>query len=315
MEKKFDVLVIGELNVDIILHNIDIFPEVGKEVLAQQMTLTLGSSSAIFASNISGLGASVAFLGKIGKDEFGDIVLHDLRKQNVDVSMIQTDNQLSTGATIVLSVKEDRANITYPGAMDHLTINDISEDDLSKAKHVHFSSYFMQPGFRGDLGKLFRRCKELGLTTSFDMQWDPHEKWDLNIKDVLPYVDVFFPNEQELLLLTAKNNIPEAIDSIKKYVKTLAIKRGNQGSVVFYDGNLKNMPSFLNKKVIDTTGAGDSFNAGFILKYINGNSIPECQEFGNLMGAVSTTAAGGVKAFTNFENVKNIAKNKFGIIL
>ncbi len=315
MEKKFDVLVIGELNVDIILHNIDIFPEVGKEVLAQQMTLTLGSSSAIFASNISGLGASVAFLGKIGKDEFGDIVLHDLRKQNVDVSMIQTDNQLSTGATIVLSVKEDRANITYPGAMDHLTINDISEEDLSKAKHVHFSSYFMQPGFQGDLGKLFRRCKELGLTTSFDMQWDPHEKWDLNIKDVLPYVDVFFPNEQELLLLTAKNNIPEAIDSIKKHVKILAVKRGNQGSVVFYDGNLKNMPSFLNKKVIDTTGAGDSFNAGFILKYINGNSIPECQEFGNLMGAVSTTAAGGVKAFTNFENVKNIAKNKFGIIL
>ena len=73
MKKQFDVLVIGELNVDIILHNIDNFPEVGKEVLAQQMTLTLGSSSAIFASNISSLGASVAFLGKIGNDEFGDV--------------------------------------------------------------------------------------------------------------------------------------------------------------------------------------------------------------------------------------------------
>lgn len=113
------------------------------------MTLTLGSSSAIFANNISSLGASVVFLGKIGKDEFGDIVLHDLRERNVDVSMIQTDNQLSTGATIMLSIKKDRANITYPGAMDHLSINDISEDDLSKAKHVHLSSYFMQPGFRG----------------------------------------------------------------------------------------------------------------------------------------------------------------------
>jgi len=315
MKKKFDILVIGELNVDIILHNIDNFPEVGKEVLAQQMTLTLGSSSAIFASNISSLGARVAFLGKIGKDEFGDVVLRDLKKKNVDVSMIQIDDQLSTGATIVLSVKEDRANITYPGAMDHLTINDISKDDLSKARHVHFSSYFMQPGFRGDLGKLFRLCKELGLTTSFDMQWDPYEKWDLNIDDVLPYVDIFFPNEKELLLLTTKRNIHEAIDSIKDHIKILAIKRGNQGSTVFYENNLNDMPPFLNEKVIDTTGAGDSFNAGFILKYINGFNIEECQKFGNLMGAVSTTAAGGVKAFEDYENVKRTAKNRFGVVL
>ena len=315
MKKQFDILVIGELNVDIILHNIDNFPEVGKEVLAQQMTLTLGSSSAIFASNISSLGASVAFLGKIGNDEFGDVVLRDLKKKNVDVSMIQIVDELSTGATIVLSVKEDRANITYPGAMDHLTINDISRDDLSKAKHIHFSSYFMQPGFRGDLGKLFRLCKELGLTTSFDMQWDPYEKWDLNIEDVLPYVDLFFPNEKELLLLTGKSNIREAIDSIKKHIKILAIKRGNQGSAVFYESNLKDMPPFLNEKVIDTTGAGDSFNAGFIFKYINGYNITECQKFGNLMGAVSTTAAGGVKAFENYENVKKTAKNKFGVTL
>lgn len=315
MKKQFDVLVIGELNVDIILHNIDNFPEVGKEVLAQQMTLTLGSSSAIFASNISSLGASVAFLGKIGNDEFGDVVLRDLKKKNVDVSMIRTDDQLSTGATIVLSVKEDRANITYPGAMDHLTINDISKENLSKAKHVHFSSYFLQSGFRGDLGKLFRLCKELGLTTSFDMQWDPYEKWDLDIENVLPYVDLFFPNEKELLLLTDKSNIREAIDSIKKYIKILVIKRGNQGSTVFYENNLKDLPSFLNKKVIDTTGAGDSFNAGFILKYINGFNIEECQKFGNLMGAISTTAAGGVKAFENYENVKETAKDKFGVIL
>ena len=315
MKKQFDVLVIGELNVDIILHNIDNFPEVGKEVLAQQMTLTLGSSAAIFASNISSLGASVAFLGKIGNDEFGDVVLRDLKKKNVDVSMIQIADQLSTGATIVLSVKEDRANITYPGAMDHLTINDISKENLSKAKHVHFSSYFLQPGLKGDLGKLFRLCKELGLTTSFDMQWDPYEKWDLNIENVLPYVDLFFPNEKELLLLTGKSNIGEAIDSIKKYIKILAIKRGNQGSAVFHENNLKDMPSFLNKKVIDTTGAGDSFNAGFILKFINGFNIEECQKFGNLMGAVSTTAAGGVKAFENYENVKETAKNRFGVIL
>ena len=106
------------------------------------MTLTLGSSAAIFASNISSLGARVAFIGKIGKDKFGEVVLESLQKNNVDVSMIIRDENCGTGATIVLNVDEDRANTTYPGAMDLLTINDISEEDLGRARHLHFSSFF-----------------------------------------------------------------------------------------------------------------------------------------------------------------------------
>ncbi|NOY37300.1 MAG: carbohydrate kinase family protein [Chlorobi bacterium] len=315
MKKPYDVLVVGELNVDIILHDIDTFPEVGKEILAQRMTLTLGSSSAIFASNIASLGASVAFLGKIGSDKFGDVVLRELQKKKVDVSMILSDDQLSTGATVVLVVQEDRANITYPGAMNDLRIGDISKDDLSKARHLHFSSCFLQPGIKDDLGKLFKMAKELGLTTSFDMQWDPLENWDIDVKEVLPWVDIFLPNEKELLLLTAKSKINEAIDSIKEFIRILVIKRGNKGSILFYKNKLKELPPFLNKNVVDTVGAGDSFNAGFIFKYINRCSIEKCQEFGNLTGAVSTTAAGGVKAFEDYEYLKKMVKNKFGVNL
>ncbi len=313
MKKKYDVLVVGELNVDIILDEIEKFPEVGKEVLAQKMTLTLGSSAAIFASNISSLGAKVAFLGKIGKDKFGEVVLENLEKNNVDISMIRIDENLSTGATVILNVREDRANTTYSGAMDHLTIGDISEEDIEQAKHLHFSSYFLQPGIWGSLGELFRKAKQLGLTTSFDMQWDPQETWKLDIPDVLPYVDVFLPNEKELQFLTQKDNLEEAVAAIGKHTNILAVKRGNKGSCAYWENKLSDLPPFLNTKVVDAIGAGDSFNAGFVYKFLQGLDIVECQRFGNLTGAVSTTAEGGTSAFADYGNFKRVAKDRFGV--
>jgi sugar/nucleoside kinase (ribokinase family) len=313
MKKEIDVLVVGELNVDLILDRIEKFPEIGKEVIAKDMTLTLGSSSAIFASNISSLGARVAFIGKIGKDKFGDVVLESLQNNEVDISMIRVDEQWGTGATIILNVDEDRAMTTYPGAMDHLTIDDISDEDLSKARHLHFSSYFLQPGMWGSLGELFRRAKKLGLTTSFDMQWDPQETWQLDVADVLPFVDVFLPNEKEIMFLTGKDDPESAAALLKDYVHVLAVKRGNKGSQVYCEGILSDLPPFLNRKVVDAIGAGDSFNAGFIYRFISGDTIAECQKFGNLTGAVSTTAAGGTAAFRNYGQFKKVALEQFGV--
>ncbi len=312
---KFDVLVVGELNVDLILNEMEIFPQVGKEILAKKMTLTLGSSSAIFAGNISGLGAKTAFLGKIGNDKFGEVVLTGLQNSRVDVSKIITDDLWGTGVTVVLNAGEDRAMVTYPGAMEHLTVEDIDDDVLKKARHLHFSSYYLQPGMKDGLGELFRRAKGLGLTTSFDMQWDPAEKWDLDVAGVLSFVDVFLPNENELMFLTKKNNLQEAIHSISEFTNILAIKRGNKGSLVCCGEQITELPAFLNENVIDAIGAGDSFNAGFILKFINGCDVSECQKFGNLTGAVSTTAAGGTGAFSDYEKFKLTAKDQFGVIV
>lgn len=313
--KLFDVIVVGELNVDLILDEIQGFPEVGKEIIANKMTLTLGSSSAIFASNISSLGAKTAFIGKIGNDDFGKVVIEGLQNGKVDVSLIKTDPQWGTGATVCLNVDEDRANVTYPGAMNHLSDKDINDEDIKKAHHLHFSSYFLQPGMWGNLGNLFKRAKDLGLTTSFDMQWDPAEKWDLDIPGVLPYVDVFLPNEKELMFLAGEDSVRKAIDKIKKYTNILAVKRGNEGSLVHHNDKLMELPAFLNKNVVDAIGAGDSFNAGFIVKYIGGNDLSVCQKFGNLAGAVNTTEAGGTGAFRNYEAFKKTAKEKFGVEL
>lgn len=311
-EKKYDVLVVGELNVDIILNDIESFPEIGKEKLAGKMDTTLGSSSAIFASNLSSLGARVAFLGKIGQDQNGEIVLNSFQKKGVDTGMIIRSESYNTGATIVLNFTEDRANITYPGAMEHLVFDDIATEQLSSAKHLHFSSFFFQPGIKPDLAKLFKKAKSLGLTTSLDPQWDPAETWDFDYANILPYIDVFLPNEEELINIAGMNNLDDAIHTIQEFCTVLLVKNGSKGSTIYHDGQVTHAKPFLNTSVVDAIGAGDSFNAGFIFKFIQKRPLHECHQFGNLMGAVSTTRSGGTNAFENYESIMEIAHSKFG---
>jgi sugar/nucleoside kinase (ribokinase family) len=310
-ENKIDVLVIGELNVDIILNEIESFPAIGKEIMANSMSVTLGSSSAIFASNLSTLGPGVAFIGKVGEDNFARVVLDSLERKNVDTSHIIKSTSLSTGATIVLNYDQDRANITYPGAMNDLHLEDIDFGFLSTARHMHFSNCFMQPGIRNDLIPLFRQAKELGLTTSFDTQWDPEEKWDLPIEKLLPFVDVFLPNIKEFKFLTRSNTVEEGLRKLQNYAHYIVIKNGSDGAMAWDGKDLIFQPAFVNDHVVDCIGAGDSFNAGFVKDFIKKKPLKKCLETGALTGAVNTTRAGGTEAFENLDTIREIARKRF----
>lgn len=309
--REFDVLALGELNADLILNKIDGEPEIGKEKFAEDMILTLGSSTAIFAANIASLGARTAFVGMIGTDSFGQLVKSSLQAKGVDTSLLIETNKAATGATIVLNYKEDRAMVTYQGTMDMMSFDDINKDIFNRTKHVHISSIFLQSGIKKDLIEILSFAQKCGVTTSLDTQWDPVEKWDFDYQHILPLVSVFIPNEKELLLLTASENLEEAIEKIKPYINTCVIKRGSKGSLLIQKDAKNDMPAFLNTEVVDAIGAGDSFNAGFIFQFIQGKSFIECQRFGNLTGAINTTAAGGTGAFTSKENIIQTAKEKF----
>lgn len=308
-----EVIVIGELNVDIILNQIESFPEMGKEKIAQRMDITLGSSSAIFASNLSTLGSRVAFTGKTGNDSFASVVLQSLNSKGVDTSHILQSEILNTGATIVLNYDQDRAMVTYPGAMEDLKLEDIDFEFVAIARHLHFSSIFLQPGIRESLPALFAKAKSLGLTTSLDPQWDPAEKWDVNLKEILPVLDIFMPNRSEFLRLTGTENLEAGIKRIHEIAPAilLVIKDGSNGAFGWKNGTLVHQPAFLNTSPVDCIGAGDSFNAGFIHAFTNGGSVAECLEKGALTGAVSTTRPGGTGAFENLEGVRKIASDIF----
>ena len=310
-EKKIDVIVVGELNVDIILNGIESLPVIGKEIMANSMSVTLGSSSAIFASNLSSLGPRVAFIGKVGKDNFAEVVLTSLEGKNVDTSRIIRSESLSTGATIVLNYEQDRANVTYPGAMNDLRLEDIDFEFLSSARHMHFANCFMQPGIKNDLTALFRQAKELGLTTSLDTQWDPEEKWELPLEELLPYVDVFLPNMQEFKFLSESNTVEEGINKLKSFAHYIIIKNGSEGALGWDGKDIIVQHAFKNERVIDCVGAGDSFDAGFIKDFIQNLPLKKCLETGALTGAMNTTRAGGTGAFENLETTREIALERF----
>jgi sugar/nucleoside kinase (ribokinase family) len=310
-KRKYDVLVVGELNVDLILNDIASLPQVGKEIIAGNMTLTLGSSSAIFASNISTLGVKTAFAGMIGIDSFGELVLKSLEKKSVNTDYIIRNNKDKTGITIVLNYDEDRAMVTHPGAMEIFSDKDVTDEMLQQAGHLHVSSVFLQKELKKNIVKLFRRAKKLGLTTSLDVQWDPDEKWDLDFNELLPLVDVFMPNKKEMEAITGYENINGALEAIKNYTNIVAVKMGNKGSLGFKNGKKIEVPPFLNTQVVDAIGAGDSFNAGFISQFIKNKNLESCLKFGNLMGAINTTANGGTGAFKDFETIRITAKEKF----
>jgi sugar/nucleoside kinase (ribokinase family) len=309
--KLFDVLVVGELNVDIILDNIRGFPVLGKEIISEALTVTLGSSSAIFASNLSSLENKVGFLGKIGNDNFAKIVIDSLNQKRVNTDNIIQSEKYKTGLTVVMNYDMDRANITFPGAMEHLKQKEISDGLLKKARHLHLSSVFLQTSLLKGISKLFKRAKDLGLTTSMDPQWDPSEKWNLDLEELLPHVDIFMPNTEEFKHLTKSEDIHSALEKVKSFSKNIIIKDGENGAHLWDTKKLISKSAFLNKNIVDCIGAGDSFDAGFISEFLGGKDLEKCLEVGNVTGAVNTTESGGTTAFKNIEAIREIAKNRF----
>jgi sugar/nucleoside kinase (ribokinase family) len=301
--KNLDIVVVGELNVDLVLTGLPSLPEMGTCILSKDMQFTLGSASAIFASNISRLGLKVGFVGKIGDDEFGDFILNVLTKRKVDTSQIIREKKAKTGICVSLSFPDNYAMASYAGVRESLRLSDVSISYLAKGKHLHMSSYYLQSGMQKGCAELFSKAKELGLTTSLDPDSDPTGIWDESIYKVLKYVDIFLPNEKEARHISKCDSIQQALDRLNTMVKTVVIKTGANGVWVKSDKKTIHAKAFI-VNVVDTTGAGDSFNSGFIYQYYKGSSIEDCVLWGNACAAISTTKPGGTTAFPNLLQLK-----------
>lgn len=297
VRKKFDVVVIGELNIDLVLWEVP-FPENEKEKLAKDMRFTMGSSSAITAHNLAVIGSKVGYIGKSGEDNFGDFMIQGLQAGGVDTRGIIRDKKLKTGATIILANPPKKALLTYMGAMTDMKMKDINWDYIKQARHLHLGCYYLQTGLVPDVAKIFSQVKNMGLTTSLDTNWDPSERWSEDLYEVLRQTDVFFPNDDEATRIAHESSLDKAIEKLRKMVKVLAIKKGKEGTVVCSSSERFDIPAFI-IEAVETTGAGDSFNAGFLHQYTRGKSLQECSRFGNACGALAVTALGGTGAYKN----------------
>jgi sugar/nucleoside kinase (ribokinase family) len=292
--KRLDCLVAGDANADLLIDGIARL-EFDKEKLATDMNLVLGGSSSIFAFNLARLGAKVGFVGVVGDDFFGTFVTERLRWAGVDVRALRRLRRTKTGLTIWCNQGGRRAGITYNGTIAMVRARDV-DSELQRARHLHVGAYFLLEKLHPGAAALFRRAKKLGLTTSLDCNYDPAEAWDSGIREVLQFTDIFFPNEIEALRLTNSRNIGHAARELSKLARITVVKLGGDGALVCANGKPFRVPA-VKTRVVDTTGAGDSFDAGFLACWFKGGSIEASARAGAVAGARAVSAVGGTAAF------------------
>jgi sugar/nucleoside kinase (ribokinase family) len=298
-----DVAIVGEINLDLILYGLPQQMPLERELLANDFRMTLGSSSAILAHNLAALGTRVGFATCVGTDAMGKLALEYLDDRAVDLSrVVRTRTGTSTGITLLLPHGKERHILTYPGTMFELRYSDLDLDYLKSARHFHLSSLYLHRGLLPDVPRLFREMKAAGLSTSLDTNDDPDDRWT-GLDELFPYVDIFLPNQREACRISGTDDVQDAIEWLAQRVPTLVVKLGPQGALL-RQGTHEIKADGKTVDVVDTVGAGDSFDSGFLHKFVHGSQLEECLQFANRTAAYSTTKAGGVEAFRDSERLQ-----------
>jgi sugar/nucleoside kinase (ribokinase family) len=289
------VRIIGELNVDLIFSGCSQVPAFGTEVTADGFAMTLGSASAICAVGLARLGRQVSFVGKVGADPWGDYCLEALRRAGIDVEGVRRDEQLQTGVTVALAGARDRALITYPGATALLSAIDLPDDLATGHGHLHVSSFFLQTAMRRSWRSVFERARNAGWSVSLDPGCDPTGAWASDLRELLPLIDVLFPNELELTSIAGVSDLEQALRALHTGRTTVVAKIGAAGAIALeQDRVVRVAPPPVTG--VDTTGAGDSFNAGFLHAWLDGRPLQASMRAGVACGSLSTRALGGTTA-------------------
>lgn len=299
-EPDLDILVIGEINPDIVIADPDPVPVFGEvERVVGSVVLTVGSSSAILACGAARLGLRVAFVGVVGDDAFGSFMLNAMAARGVDIEACTVHSTLPTGASVILSSGRDRAILTAMGTIGALDVDQVPDRLLARARHLHLSCFYLQETSRERLPRFFATARARGLTTSFDTNWDPTGRWDGGIRAMLRATDLFFPNEAEVIRI-ARIGDPEAAarhlaeSAVPDRGPTVVVKRGAAGALATEPGAPTVRTSALPVDPVDTTGAGDSFNAGYLRAWLDGRTTLDCLRLGAACGGLSTQRFGGV---------------------
>jgi sugar/nucleoside kinase (ribokinase family) len=294
-----DLLVLGDLNPDLVLRGEGVEPAFGQvERLVDAADLVIGGSGAIVACGAARLGLRTAIAGVVGDDLFGRFMLDALSAHGVEVGGVVVDPGLQTGLTVVLTREDDRAMLTFPGAIAALGADALDPDLVRSARHVHVASYFLQTGLAPGLRDLFRLA---GATTSIDPNWDPAEDWDAGLRELLPLTDVLLPNAEEAVRIAGRADPEEAALALSAEGPLVVVKLGAEGALAVRGEEVVRVAAPPGVEPVDTTGAGDSFDAGVLAGLLGGWPLERALALGCTCGALSTRAAGGTAAQPTLE--------------
>ena len=306
---RFDVLVLGDVNPDLILSGGDLGPVSGqREALAESAVLTVGGSGAIFACAAARLGLRVVIAGVVGDDFLGRFMRTELEDRAVDTRGLVVHHGRPTGISVVLSRPGDRGTYTVPGTIDELSADAVDPTLLSSIEHLHISSYYLQGALRPRLHDVLARARSAGATTSLDPNWDPAESWDGALLELLEHVDLFLPNATELVKIAGEDDVESAAEAIAARAGAVAVKLGIDGALALRGGEIARAPS-ITVDAIDTTGAGDAFDAGFVFGTIRGWPLARSLALANACGGLSCRSLGGVTAQPSLKEALDVIES------
>ena len=291
----YDLVVLGDCNPDLVLVGEAVEPAFGQvERLVDAAELTIGGSGAIAACGAARLGLRTALAGVVGDDLFGRFMLEALAGRGVDTGGLVVDPNARTGLTVILSRQGDRAILTFPGTISALTADHLDRTLLSRTRHVHVASYFLQTSLAPSVAALFALARESGATTSIDPNWDPNELWEAGLEDALSATDVFLPNAEEAMRIADAGDSADAAYALAARGPLVAVKRGGNGALAARaNGELVEIQALPRTDPVDTIGAGDSFDAGFLTAMLKGWGTRSALALGCACGSLSTRAIGG----------------------
>jgi sugar/nucleoside kinase (ribokinase family) len=290
------VLVVGDANPDLVLRG-DVVPRFGQaEQLLAAADLVLGGSAAIMACGLARLGVPTALAAVVGDDVFGRSTLSWLQEAGVSTEAVVVRAGLATGVSVHLAVPGDRAILTLPG-----TIPEIDADAVRAAvrafapQRVHVASPFLTPRLTAGLPALLQEWRVAGIASSLDPNWDPTGNWG-SLVPSLAHLDVLLPNAAEMgeLSRVAGTLVRQHGATEPEGRPHLVVKAGADGGwSLAPDGSRAEAPG-LAVEVVDTTGAGDTFDAGYVAALAHGVADEgERLRWAVTAGSLSTRAAGG----------------------
>ncbi len=304
-----DVACIGILVADCIAKTVDKIPDAGKLGLIDSLTLCSGGCAMSAAVDLSKIGAKAALLSMVGDDGFGSYMTGVLKESGVDVRGLSVSRGMGTSASVVLvNPAGERTFLHCQGANAKFTEENINYDVLKESKIVFVAGTMLMPSFDGEpCAKVLKKCRELGKITVLDSAWDDTGRWMKVLKPCMPYIDYFIPSIEEAQMF-AGCEAPEDIADcfFEAGVSHVVIKMGKQGCYVRESKNTEGymLPTYGHVKPVDTTGAGDSFCAGFLYGLSQGMGMRESARFANAVGTHCIMAVGATTGIRPYAEIK-----------
>ncbi len=290
-----DIIVIGDINADVIL-TIPAYPRPGGEAVAATVKIHTGGSAVNTAIALAKMDMDVGFIGRIGKDVLANQILADLSESKVDCTQVQIDPKVSTGLIfIAVTVDGERTMFGARGANTFTEASAIDPAYFVNCRWIHLSGYSFLSYHQHETTLLALELAKNSPYTrvSLDIGTEPALRARDQIMEVLPKFDVVFPNETELAILSEGRSIEAGLDYLLEgRANAVVAKRGRKGSILAVGNKRVSLPAF-NINVKDSTGAGDSFNAGVVLGRLVGLSWEASAALGNALGGLATSQEGG----------------------